>query len=44
MTSGGKRAGAGRPKGKPTTRIRVPVRFLLKIKNYINRLLKKENE
>ena len=41
MPRGGKRKGAGRPKGKPTIRISVPKYLLEKIKTFIRECLKK---
>jgi len=38
MSKGGKREGAGRPKGEPTVRISVPVRFRTRVKSYIGKL------
>ncbi len=44
MTRGGVRKGAGRPKKQPTQVIRVPKSFVLKIKEFINNLLKNERD
>ena len=47
MTSGGKRHGAGRPKGTtkpPTIRITIPLRFLLKVRAFIRGLYGEELE
>ena len=35
MSSGGKRIGAGRPKGEPTKAIRVPIKYIVRIQQLI---------
>lgn len=42
MPRGGKRKGAGRPKLLPTKTLRVPIRFIPMIKEFIKNLLKNE--
>ena len=39
MPRGGKRKGAGRPKKEPAKQVRIPVRFIDKVKSFINKLI-----
>lgn len=44
MPRGGTKKGAGRPRGEPTIRIRIPIIFLTKIRILIKKLFEEKND